>query len=83
MEGLQGQEAEQTTMAHGIQTHSYLVAKGDALPTWNKNPTDQALLCNPEGVFIESQYIKHQRGHHDSSELTAATEPGLGAEPPR
>ena len=34
-------------------------------------------------VFIESQYISHQRGHHDGREITAATGPGSGAKPPR
>lgn len=61
---------------------SYPAARVDLLPTQNKNPTDQALPCNPAGVFIEPQYMKHQRGHHDSRELTVAPEPGSGAESP-
>lgn len=79
--GIQEQEAKQTTTACGIQVRPRLMAKADSHSNLNKNPTSQALPCNPERVFIETQHIKYQRGPHDSSELTAATQPASEAKP--
>lgn len=79
--GIQEQEAKQTTTACGIQVRPRLMAKADSHSNLNKNPTSQALPCNPERVLIETQHIKYQRGPHDSSELTAATQPASEAKP--
>lgn len=55
--GIQEQEAKQTTTACGIQVRPRLMAKADSHSNLNKNPTSQALPCNPERVFIETQHI--------------------------